>query len=230
MKDRTMFLSMAAVAVVGAAAVTLAWLGSTTTDQHESLVRLHEQLAEVQTTVAHQEQPAKERVIDLPEDGDAYHTTLVLATDWRTMPKQRRLVAWFQADPRLASLRSQTHFHEYTERSPIYRARLARAVSSVPCVMVQRSDGRVVFKASGSNLPPTSGVLADQIAASLCPRPRPQPDVQPEPAPEPEPLPLPDVRPQPPAKPAFPWALLIVAVLAGLVLPVVVHFRRAMNV
>ena len=172
---------------------------------------------------------ARERVIQLPEDGQAYHTTVVVSANWRERRAERYLLGWFAAHPGLASLKAQTHFHQYDQGSVLYKTRLAHAVPDAPAVVVQTADGKVVYKASGANLPQSADELASNISISLggCrPRPRPPAPPQPQPDVDVDVHPIPDVAPQP-ARPEFPWALLVVAVLIGGAVPVVLHFRAA---
>ena len=62
-----------------------------------------------------------ERIIELPDDGNAYHVSVLLHDDWRKRPRERALVAWFSVDAGLRSLRAQVHWHIYTENNRLYR-------------------------------------------------------------------------------------------------------------
>jgi len=181
------------------------------------------------TTPAPNDVPARERVIQLPEDGQAYHTTVIVSANWRERRSERYLLGWFASHPGLASLKAQTHFHQYDTTDALYKTRLAHAVPDTPAVVVQQADGKVVYKASGVNLPQSADELAGNISISLggCrPRPRPQPAPKPDVDVDVDVTPIPDIAPQP-ARPEFPWVLLIVAVLLGAALPLWVHFRSA---
>lgn len=118
------------------------------------------------------EQMIRERVIELPEDGDKWHTTIVYR-DPQTDAASAKLAAQFAATPRLQSLLAQTHVHTWTAKDPIWRSRYAREFGNVaPGVEVQMADGRMIYKASGTNLPEDGEQLAGEIAAavaSCCP-------------------------------------------------------------
>lgn len=88
-----------------------------------------------------------DQVINLPEDGGAWHVSVVVDADWRTKAEQRTLVSWFYTHPTLCSLRTQAHWHLYTSGNPIYQERLRRALgSAVPAVLVQDQYGQVVYR------------------------------------------------------------------------------------
>ena len=139
-----------------------------------------------------------ERIIDLPEDGEVWHTSLLLHDEWERIDQDRRLVAWFETNSRLASLRAQTVWHIYTESDPIYHERFREAVPILPAVLVQRSDGEVIYKSSGVHLPDRAEKLASSIHGTIrrrCPSPWCGPQPQPEPPPQPheeQPLPKPE--------------------------------------
>ncbi len=175
-------------------------------------------------------QRCEEQVIDLPEDGGAWYTTLFLHADWRQRPQERQLAAWFASNPRLASLKAQTHWNVHTQKDRMYRARWAHVVSVWPCVLLQTSDGKVRYKASGDNIPSNADQLASDITTRLFPCPKPKPKPNPTPAPDTNPV-IPDTTPDitPDAGPAgedFPWALLIVGILVAVGAVLFYHFKK----
>ncbi|HEV7223591.1 MAG TPA: hypothetical protein VGN42_12870 [Pirellulales bacterium] len=139
-----------------------------------------------------------DRVIDLPEDGAAWHTSVF--THDPPAPDEQRMLAWFASDPQLLRLKQQTHFHHYTPRSSVY-ARFANVTAAgLPAIVLQDATGQVVYKASGDNAPSAPWPLVKGIIECVrahcphCPRPKPQP--APEPTPDPTPGPpnlVPDV-------------------------------------
>lgn len=152
-----------------------------------------------------------ERVVQLPEDGEVYHTVLLLHADWRRRQQERELVAWFKTEPALVSISAQTHFWQITDDQPIYEANYKANVPTLPAVLVMTGEGQTVYKASGQNMP-----NPQTLAAELCGffdkrpwlrlrpwlRPRPCPDGNcPKPTPDVDvdvdvaPAPIPDVRP-----------------------------------
>lgn len=187
-----------------------------------------------------------ERIVDLPETGGAWHLSIFVHRDWRERADERRLVAWFSVEPRLASLKAQTHDHLYTDADPMYRLRFCKVVPLLPAVMLQDGTGKVWYKAAvGSRdapLPNDPVLLGDKFqslfAGGPCPRPKPKPEPEPEPKPGPDEVPdLPDVpdldaptNHPAPAKEQFPWPLAILIVMgAGVasgVVVLVVNVRR----
>jgi len=177
-------------------------------------------------------------IAELPDDGQAYHVSLLLHQDWRTRKQERELVAAFDSDPFLRSLKSQVHFHVYPETSSIYRTRLRAAAPDLPCVLVQRATGEVLLKVSGTD------ATADRVAGPLwrlwkarpiyvCPWRRPQPCPDPKPEPEPEPdadlTPIPDLDQTHTPDSALPWWVVALAALAGAALPIGQHLLAIWN-
>lgn len=136
---------------------------------------------------------AGERIIQLPEDGTKWYTTLFVSAKG-TGPD-----AWFDQEYRLARLKQQTHFTVYDSGNKMYQTRWRGTIGDrFPCCVVQTSTGQVVYKASGESFPMSPSVLADQIAAAVsdC---RPHPTPTPTPSPTPSPLPVvPDIGPPKP--------------------------------
>lgn len=126
-------------------------------------------------------EPVEERVLQLPEDADQWHTSLLLNDDWQQRPLDRSLFEAFQNDPRLLRLVAQTKYHTYHRSNPYYQQVLARAVPELPAVLVQRGDGSTVFKSSGVRLAEDLSDLGRSIALTIeqkcpgpaCPAPKP---------------------------------------------------------
>ena len=185
-----------------------------------------------------------ERIVDLPETGGAWHLSIFVHQDWRSRPAERRLVAWFSVEPRLVSLKAQTHDHLYTDADPMYRLRFAKIVPLLPAVMLQDGTGKVWYKAAvGSKnvpLPAEPAALGDKFqtlfAGGPCPWPKPKPEPEPGPGPDESPdlpnipdLDVPADRPAP-AREQFPWPLAILVVIgvgvASGVVVLVANVRR----
>lgn len=124
---------------------------------------------------------AEERITDLPEDGQVWYVSLCVRPNWQTIPEDRRLVAAFEVDPHLVSLKAQTRYHFYTANDPLFKERFA-GVTEFPCLMIQNGSGQVVFKRSGSAAAQSERRLAKDIQAAFtdickngrcCPAPRP---------------------------------------------------------
>jgi len=149
---------------------------------------------------------AEERVVRLPQDSGKWYVSVVgNVCDAR----YKEIVGWFDANPSLKKLKNQVHFCPVASNTGIYRERYARNVKGLPTVRMQKPDGKVVYEASGRNIPMTAaglnGALANSVFAATgcrpilpwrrdmerrCPGPCPTP--QPEPQPDPEPQPLDD--------------------------------------
>lgn len=160
----------------------------------------------------------RERIIDLPEDGEKWHTTIVYY-DPQTEANSAKLAAQFAATPRLQSLLSQTHVHTWTVKDPIWRARYRGEFNGItPGVIVQNADGDPVYKASGTNLPADGEQLAGEIAAAIastcpdgqCPNPA---DRQRRPLADKF---VPDIRPQSLKGPKEIALVALLAVVAGI--------------
>jgi hypothetical protein len=143
----------------------------------------------------------RERVTELPEDAGLWHTVLVYESDPPADPGSRRLKAMFATTPRLQSLLAQTKVYEYSPEDPLYHARYANHMGgTMPQVWLLAGQGKVIYKASGDNIPRDGEMLADEIAKAIdeCPWPRPKPPKPPTP-PKPDPTPvapvIPDIRP-----------------------------------
>ncbi|HUT91891.1 MAG TPA: hypothetical protein VMY37_20520 [Thermoguttaceae bacterium] len=140
----------------------------------------------------------REEVIDLPEDGQEYHLSIFVHDDWRKRSQERSLVAWFEAETRLKSVKAASLYHLYTSANPLYAARFKATVPTLPAVMIQDATGKVHYKASGENLPTSALECGDQVEKIFKNRPyyifswR-----KPPPCP-PQPEPVPDVTPMPP--------------------------------
>ena len=132
----------------------------------------------------------RSEVINLPETGGAWHLTLFLSNDWRSIEAESELVRWFQTEPRLAKLKAQVHDHVYTPSSPLYRMRYAKFAPNTPAIALQDSTGKVFYKVGQTSaIPCTAAQLADDISNVLgkCPwkpKPKPTPDETPKPGPD----------------------------------------------
>jgi len=94
---------------------------------------------------------AEERVIDLPEDGNQWHTILILRAGWQGLPAERKAEAMFHTEPLLLSLRHQTHWHLITT-DQTECAKFRALVDATPCLIVERANGEVVYRESGPEL------------------------------------------------------------------------------
>lgn len=143
------------------------------------------------------------QVVQLPDNSEEFCLTVITHTDWRARPNERQLVAWFNQEPRLRTLRSQCKVTWLTENDPQYKEEISKACPEVPCVVLTDAGGKTYYKASGTNLPIHGPTLAAAITKQFfvpepvvsffrrpCPYPVPYPVPTPTPAPAPAPEPL----------------------------------------
>lgn len=125
--------------------------------------------------------PAGQQIMTLPEDGNAYFTSIFVPANWQANPKSRALVAWFDTDTQLRSLKTQTHFKVFAANDLMAR-RYHNVVTELPCVMIQKPDGTRVYHAQGDSLPASATALAADIQGNLymkCPLKKPEPEPEP---------------------------------------------------
>lgn len=133
-----------------------------------------------------QEVVVGKQVMKLPEDSRAYFTTLIYP------PGDTATLNWFKTDPRLASLKSQTHVNIYSTSSVMYQTRYKKLFPVAPVVVVQRPDGVIVSKiVKPKSADALAMQLQDDISASCIfwrNRNRCNPSPSPAPSPEPDPI------------------------------------------
>jgi len=138
-----------------------------------------------------------DRVIDLPEDGNAWHTTIF--TSENPTPHEQQILSWFESDEQLRKLKAQTHFHHYTPQSSVYERYGNLTSAGLPSIVLQDNTGKVIYKASGANAPNAPWPLVKGVVECIrahCPHcPRPNPTPTPSPTPTPGPSPIPDIGP-----------------------------------
>lgn len=218
--------------IVAATVVVIGFLLFSVDSVHEQIATVDQSQTVTATKLAAIEAKAEDRIINLPEDGGAYYTSVFVHANWRVRPADRTLLAWFGSNRRLLSLRSQTHYNVYTERTPLFKTRYSRTIKALPAVRVQAADGRVTYQSSVDNLPKSADGLADEIAGCIFkkrkdrrhPTPVPVPDVDVDVDVTPVPV-IPDL--VEPVKPEFPWLLLVIVVILAGAVPVIVHFKNA---
>lgn len=234
MDYRSILRILAGAALAGAIALGVVNRGEhkATLDYLDRFQTFIEKRIEQRGETAKPAKPIRERVVNLPEDGQAWYTTLVLSKSWKEKPLERELVAWFGVVPELASLKAQTHYQIVTEGTRAHAAEFAKVAS--PAVIVQDAAGKVYYKASGNGLPADPDRLANEIADCFPhPKPGPTPGPSPGPGPTPKPDGVPDIRPNrpntPDGKPSpedVPWLGVILAALAGAAAAGVYNYRK----
>lgn len=145
MKTLLTTITLAALAL----AATALWNTSQATRWYDA------RLANLEFQVAVCDRPTaplvEERVIDLPEDGNQWHTILILRPNWQSLPADRKAEAMFHTEPLLASLKHQTHWHLITtDQAECVKFRAL--VDATPCLIVERANGEVVYRESGPEL------------------------------------------------------------------------------
>lgn len=106
--------------------------------------------------------PMAEAALTLPEDGNQWYTSVFLESPTAGSP----IPGWFDANPTLARLKSQTHFNVVYRTDPQW-SKYSPTVPVVPCIVVQNNKDEVVFKTSGENTPLSAEALVGQIRSSL---------------------------------------------------------------
>ena len=157
------------VFVVAAAAVVLGWGGWLAREvqrTYDEKIESLEAAVAVTYSATMEQRLVEERVLDLPEDGNQWHTILILRPNWQSHPTDRRAEALFHADPTLTSLKHQTHWHLITTDQPEF-AKFRALVDATPCLIVERANGEVVYRESGPNLGRHGPALARSIRREI---------------------------------------------------------------
>lgn len=115
-----------------------------------------------------------ERVVDLPDDAGLWWLTFFHTSknSVYTDANSRRLAAMFASHDRLRSLAAQTKPQVIYSTDPQYQAKLRNLIGGVhnrglPAIVLQRPDGKVVFKRSAAAIPYDPEQLADDIQADI---------------------------------------------------------------
>jgi hypothetical protein len=142
----------------------------------------------------------EQRVLELPEDGQAYYTSLFLPANWKADATSRSIYSWFETNEQLRGLRAQTHWNVYDENDLFYRTRYFKIAPVLPAVVIQDSTGRVVASVTTFSTP--EGLVNDLqygIETGCIRRWRERREPVPAPAPVPAPQPTPGPINGPPA-------------------------------
>ena len=139
------------VAALAASTVAVVWNSTRVQRAYDDKLAHLESAVAVTYAAALERQTVEERVIDLPEDGNQWHTILIVCPNWKSRPAERRAEAMFHAEPLLASLKHQTHWHLITTDQPEF-GKFRALVEATPCLIVERANGEVVYRESGPEL------------------------------------------------------------------------------
>ena len=109
-----------------------------------------------------------EKKIDIPNNTDKWFLSLFLPDKWEQNQGSVNLVKQFSEsyerhDWRLVDLKNKTVFQVYNESDPHYQNLFKNACPVLPCVVIQSPDGKVRYKASGTNIPSKPGELSKSI-------------------------------------------------------------------
>ena len=176
---------------------------------------------------------AEERIIDLPEDGNTWHTILFLRPNWQANAAERKAhTIWF-TESGLISLRQQTHWHVITTDQPEFE-KFRSLVNVTPCLLVERANGEVIYRESGPQLGRNNDGLRRAIRREVqrhCPDGKCLP-IHPVPVPnEPEPInEIPDIvkKEDPPTQPDRNLGAALAVAAAGLAGGKLLGFRRGL--
>lgn len=167
-----------------------------------------------------------DRVIKLPEDGQAFHLSIFVSDNWRSNPRDRQIIAWFESNKTLVSVKAQSFFHIYTPSDKVYKSRFSGSITKMPCILFQDSTGKAYYKVtapkSEEEVATAFATLFDKrpwLRTRPWLRPRPCPCPSPGPGPGPEPITpgpdkLPELKDTPPMETPFPWVAFVL-ILGG---------------
>jgi hypothetical protein len=102
----------------------------------------------------------QDRVIDLPEDGDLMHMTII----GNGSAESVRVQKYFSESPRLNSLAQQCKYHVYKPSDP-YASYFT--YDPKPVAILQNVHGKVLWKKSGASIPRSGEEMADDIESAL---------------------------------------------------------------
>lgn len=211
----------AAIAIAG---LLIYATSSTSTRLVGAVETITSQVNDLMGVTAKHDREITERVINLPEDGQAWSTVFVWPEYREADQDSRRLAALFASEPRLQSLLAQTKSFHYTPADPLWRTRYAQQMGgATPQFWLIRpgpnpADGTAVYAVSGQALPTTGKDMADGIARNInriCPRPNPGPSPAPGPQPVTPAPQIPDISPPEPIDDPLPLWVWILPVLAA---------------
>lgn len=106
----------------------------------------------------------KERVINLPEDGQKWYISVVGEA---TNARYQEVLSWFESVDGLKTLKSKVHFCPVTTKSPTFIERYSPNVKALPVVRVQSADGVVLYESAGNKIPMTGEGLYSAIASAV---------------------------------------------------------------
>jgi len=164
--------------------------------------------------------------VELPNVENTYWVTAFVDVDRPDDPDAQRLLALLD-HPDVQRATQATRNNVFGNDSEAYQTKFAQYVGdNLPIVLVQTPKGKVVYKASGQDIPHSPEPLLTALQPSAgrvppvveylserfrrCPD---KPEPKPEPKPAPKPVPIPDTRPK---EPAVPWWLFAVMAVLGL--------------
>lgn len=129
--------------------------------------------------------------IQLPQDQGKWYLTLM---GDKSDEQFATVSDWFNQNPQLRKLKSQTHFNMLPADSAMFQDRYRENTATLPCIRLQTAEGVVVFQASGDNLPLTAEALTKGLSERIFNFRRRCPDgnCRPHREPTPEPKPVPD--------------------------------------
>lgn len=144
--------------------------------------------------------PISELTIPEPifQNVSSYYTTLHFPANWQSDSKLIKIRSWFETEPELISLKNESKFNVYTEGTQIFND-LYEGKVTVPSILIQKANGKVLFAATGNNIPETSEELISKIRKKLpttgcddpnCPKCKPKKKSKPivRPFPQPDPI------------------------------------------
>ncbi len=195
----TVWKKQVALVMVAGLVLLVCWIGwqgqqakADLTSQATTVAKMHNQLAALSS--------GGQEII-LPEDGGSLFVSVFVHKNWRERPREARILRWFARVPSLVRIRLRTIWHLYTPEDHTFKQSYSEV--TLPTVMVQEPDGKVLYKSTEKNIPATAVALTRELESvvgnddprlfnrrpwlRLRPWKRPRPSPDPEPGPEPLP-------------------------------------------
>ena len=129
------------------------FLSAATFQLNEDKRELSARVARLESAVVSQvwEREFEAGRLSLPNDANQWHTVLIVNRGWQNNGAQRAAVTMFDSNATLSALKKQTHWHLICAEDPEFK-KFRACVDAVPCLIVERPSGQVIYRESGEQL------------------------------------------------------------------------------
>lgn len=106
-----------------------------------------------------------QKLSQAPEDRQKHHLAIVVPS----FPDSKaKVLEQWASTGQLSEIASKCHYHIYTTKDEIYRARLSQALPEIhaPGVMLISANGQCLYLAAGGKLPATDAQLCKELTAA----------------------------------------------------------------